>query len=77
MLVQGQETILDNSSSENITVLSAMYQHLEVNNLPPTKLLKFDGNPRCWLEFIGNFKTMVYLKTSSDTFRMKRLLSVL
>ena len=41
LLVEGQETILDTSSSENITVLSAVHQHLEAKNLPPIELLKF------------------------------------
>ena len=33
-LVEGQETILDTRSSENITVLSAVHQHLEAKNFP-------------------------------------------
>ena len=73
LLVEGQETILDISSSENITVLSAVHQHLEAKNLPPIELLTFDGNASYWPEFIENFKTMVHLKTTfSDTIRMKR-----
>ena len=78
LLVEGQETILDTSSSENITVLSAVHQHLEAKNLPPIELLTFDGNPTCWPEFIENFKIMVHLKTTfNNTIRMERLLSVL
>ena len=78
LLVEGQETILDTSSSENITVLSAVHQHLEAKNLPPIELLTFDGNPTCWPEFIENFKIMVHLKTTfNDTIRMERLLSML
>ena len=78
LLVEGQETILDTSSSENITVLSAVHQHLEAQNLPPIELLTFDGNPSCWPEFIENFKIMVHLKTTfNNTIRMERLLSVL
>ena len=78
LLVEGQNTILDTSSSENITVLSAVHQHLEAKNLPPIELLTFDGNPTCWPEFIENFKIMVHLKTTfNDTIRMERLHSVL
>ena len=78
LLVEGQETILDTCSSEDITVLSAVYQHLEAKNLPPIELLTFDGNPSCWPEFIEIFKIMVHLKTTlNDTVRMERLLSVL
>ena len=55
-----------------------MHQHLEEENVTPIELLKFDGNPSCWPEFIENFKIMVHLKTTfNDTIRMKRLLSVL
>ena len=78
LLVEGQETILDTCSSEDITVLSAVYQHLEAKNLPPIELLTFDGNPSCWPEFIEISKIMVHLKTTlNDTVRMERLLSLL
>ena len=78
LLVEGQEIILDTSSSENITVLSAVHQDLEAKNLPPIELLTFHGNPSCWSEFIENFNIMVHLKaTFNETIRMERLLSVL
>ena len=78
LLVEGQETILDTRSSEDITVLNAVHQHLAAKNLPPIELLTFDGNPSCWPEFIENFKIRVHLKTTfNDTIRMERLLSVL
>ena len=77
-LAEGQEAILDTSSSEDNTVLSAVHQHLEAKNLPPIELLTFDGNPSCWSEFIENFKIMVHIKTTfNDTIQMERLLSVL
>ena len=62
------ETILDTNSSENITVLSTIHQHLEAKNLPPIELLTFDGNPSCWPKFIENFKIMVHLKLVSAIF---------
>ena len=34
LLVEGQETILDTRSSENITVLIAVHQRLEAKNFP-------------------------------------------
>ena len=68
LLVEGQETILDTTSSEDITVLGAVHQHLEAKNFPPIELLTFDGNRSCWPEFIENFKIMVHLKTTfNDT----------
>ena len=78
LLVERQEKILDTSSSENITALSAVHQHLEAKNLPPIELLTFDGNPSCRPEFIENFKIMVDLKTTfNDTIRIERLVIVL
>ena len=78
LLVEGQETTLDTRSSKDITVSSAVHQHLEAKNLPPVELLTSDGNPSCWPEFTENFKIMVHLRTTfNDTIRMERLLNVL
>ena len=77
-LVEGQETILESTSNEKITVLSAVHQQLEARNLPPIELLTFDGNPGSWSEFIENFKIMIHCKsTFNDTIRLERLLNVL
>ena len=44
LLVKVQHIILDTSSSENITVLSAVHQHLEVKSLPTIEVLTFNNN---------------------------------
>ena len=78
LLIEGEETVLNAVTSENITVVAALQQELETRHLPPTDLIPFDGNPLNWPEFIQNFKERVHLKKSfPDSMRIERLLTVL
>ena len=50
----------------------------ESRNLPPIDLVRFDGDPTNWPEFMQSFKTGVHMKHSfTDSIRMERLISVL
>ena len=58
--------------------MALLERDLESFNLPLMKLLRFNGNPSHWPEFIQCFKERVYMKKAfSDSVRMERLLSVL
>ena len=58
--------------------MNALHQELESRQLPPIKLMTFDGNASQWPEFIAYFKERVHLKqTFSNQMRMERLLNVL
>ena len=58
--------------------MALLKRYLESRNLPPMDLLRFNGNPSHWPEFIQYFKETVYMKrTFSDSLRMEHLLSVL
>ena len=55
-----------------------MQKDIESRSLPPIDVLRFDGEPSKWPEFIDNFKTRVHMKvTFNDSMRMERLHSVL
>ena len=74
--VDGQETSLGKGSS--ITPPAMLQWEIESRNLPPTGLVRFDGDPTKWPEFIQSFKTRVHMKHSfTDFIRMERLISVL
>ena len=47
-------------------------------NVPAIELVRFDGNPCKWPDFIQNFKSRVHDKRSfNDSIPMERLISVL
>ena len=55
-----------------------MQKDIESRSLPRIDVLRFDGNPRKWPEFIDNFKTRVHMKvTFNDSVQMERLHNVL
>ena len=48
--------------------MALLKRYLESRNLPPMELLRFNGNPSHWPEFIQYFKETVYMKrTFSDS----------
>ena len=79
LLVEVQQIMLDNSSNnDNIAVISAVHQHLEIKNLPTIEVLTFNRHWSCRPNLSENLKIMVYLKTTfNDTNQMTRLVSVL
>ena len=54
-----------------------MQKDIESHSLPPIYVLRFDGDPSKWPEFIDNLKTRVHMKvTFNYSMRMERLHSV-
>ena len=77
-LVEGEESYNQPISQINISPTLALQQGFESCNLAQALLLRFDGNPSRWTEFIENFFTRVHLKcTIDDNNRMIRLLSII
>ena len=76
-LVEGKETLIPHVTQffiphETIT------QELELRNLPPVDLLRFDGNSVHWPKFIDNFYHRVHKKSSfNDSLRMDHLMNSL
>ena len=53
-LVEGKENLTP-PVTQIFTPQEAIKQELELRNLPPVDLLRFNGNPVQWPEFIDNF----------------------
>ena len=76
-LVEGKETVI-NHVAKHLTPQEAIKQELELRNLPPVDLIRFDGNPIYWPEFIDNFYHRVHKKSSfNDSLRMIHLINSL
>ena len=78
LLIEGKETILPGEKRVTVTIANAVQQEIESRHLPPVDFKKFSGDPSQCPEFIENFKTCFYTKsTFNGTMRMERLISVL
>ena len=76
-LKEGEETILP-PEEENLSAVQVLRWNFESSSLPSVNLIRFDGDPCKWPEFIECFKIRVHNKKSfDDNLRMERLLSVL
>ena len=62
-LVEEKETLIPHVT-QFFTPQEAIKQELELRNLPPVDLLRFDGNPVHWQEFIDSFYHMIHKKWS-------------
>ena len=59
------------------TPQEAIKQELELRNLPPDDLVRFDGNPVHWPEFIDNFYHRIHKKLSfNDSLHMDHLMKL-
>ena len=77
-LIERSETVINTTIDQSSSTMVLLERDLESFNLPLMKLLRFNGNPSHWPEFIQCFKERVYIKKAfSDSVRMERLLSVL
>ena len=78
-LIEGSETFINTTIDQSSSTMALLERDLESSNLPPMELLRFNGNPNHWPEFIQfKFKERVHMKRIfSDSLRMERLLSVL
>ena len=72
-LVKGKETLIQDVT-QFFTPQKAIKQELELRNLLPLDLLRFDGNPVRWPEFIDNLYHRIHKKLSfNDSLRMDHL----
>ena len=77
-LIEGSETVTNTTIDQSSSTMALLERDLESRNLPPIELLRFNGNPSHWPEFVQCFKERVHMKrTFSDSLRMERLLGVL
>ena len=77
-LIEGKETVVAADSQTDDSIRIILQKDIESRSLPPIDILRFDGDPSKWPEFIDNFKTRVHMKvTFNDSMRMERLHSVL
>ena len=61
-LVEGEESYNYPISQISVSPTLALQQEFESRNLPPVSIIRFDGNPSRWPEFIENFFTRVHSK---------------
>ena len=77
-LIEGSEILINTTMDQSSSAMALLERDLESCNLLPMELLRFNGNPSHWPEFIQCFKDRVHMKrTFSDSLRMERLLSIL
>ena len=74
-LVEGVETSFK-SKSASMKLQLALQQEYEMRHLPAIELIRLDGSPAKWLEFIDIFHQNMHSKvTVTDNIRMMRLIS--
>ena len=76
-LVEGVETSLK-AKSASMNLQLALQREYEMRHLPAIILIRFDGTPVKWPEFIDSFHQNTHTKvTLTDNIRMVRLISLL
>ena len=76
-LVEGVETSLK-AKSASMNLQLALQQEYEMRHLPAIVLIRFDGTPVKWPEFIDSFHQNTHTKvTFTDNIRMARLITLL
>ena len=77
LLEEGKETVFS-FNEDNLSMPQLLQSEFETRNLPAIELVRFDGNPCKWPDFIQNFQSRVHDKRSfNDSIGMERLISVL
>ena len=61
-LFEGSETVTNTATDQSSSTMALLERDLESRNLPPMELLRFNGNPSYWSEFIQYFKQSPYEK---------------
>ena len=76
-LAEGEESSFTSQTRTIVNLTLALQQDVDLHNLSSIPLIRFDGNPSKWPEFVENFFTRrVHSKqTFDDNTRMIRLLS--
>ena len=76
-LIKDEETSIT-IETRSMDMQLALKQEYEARHLPAMELIRFNGNPVLWPEFIDNFYQNVHSKmTFSDNIRITRLISLL
>ena len=76
-LIEGLETVINTNIDQSLSTTPLQERDLESRNLTPMELLRFNGSPSHWPEFIQSFKERVHMKrTFSDGLRMESLLKL-
>ena len=66
------------AKSASMNLQLALQQEYERRHLPAIELIRFDGSPAKWPEFIDSFRQNIHSKvTFTDNIRMMRLISLL
>ena len=69
-LIEGSETVIKTTIDQSSSTMALLERDLESRNIPSMELLRFNGNPSHWPEFIQYFKERVHMKrTFSDSLR--------
>ncbi|XP_028404075.1 uncharacterized protein LOC114526747 [Dendronephthya gigantea] len=72
-LVEFEETVLSNRASE-MSIAEALYKLEACKDIPSIKLIKYDGNPLTYVEFMERFKLHIHDKPHlSDDVRIVQL----
>ena len=70
-LIEGKETVVAADSQADYSIRIILQKDIEFRSLPPIDVLRVDGDPSKWPEFIDNFKTRVHMKiTFNDNMQM-------
>ena len=65
-LVEGEESSFASRTRTRVNLTLALQQEVDSDNLPPIPLIRFEGNPSKWPEFIENVFTRVHSKQTFD-----------
>ena len=65
-LVEGEESSFASRTRTSVNFTLALQQEVDSDNLPPIPLIRFEGNPSKWPEFIENVFTRVHSKQTFD-----------
>ena len=65
-LVEGEESSFASRTRTSVNFTLALQQEVDSDNLPPIPLIRFEGNPSKWPEFIENIFTRVHSKQTFD-----------
>ena len=63
LIIEGKETVAADSQADD-SIRVTLQKDIESCSLPPIDILRFDGDPSKWPEFIDNFKTRVHMKVT-------------
>ena len=66
LLKQGKETVFS-FNEDNLSMAQLLHWEFETRNLPTVKLVRFNGNPCKWPNFIQNFKSCFHHRSFNNS----------